>query len=164
MHGLNQDAIAELEELRVSNSGFLNPEHVVERARSENSALHRYFEWDDTEAAQAYRIQQARQVVRAVVRFLPAANRAPFAVRAYLSLTSDRAAGLGYRATAEILDDDARAAEALRQLERDVLALEAKYAAFATLRPALAAMVASIPRPFVGTAEATLDPARHAGA
>ena len=149
MHGLNEAAIGELEELRAASAGFLKPEDVVERARSPNSALHRYFEWDNNDAAEAFRLQQARQVVRAVVRYLPAANRQPLAVRAYLSLPSDRAAGRGYAATVDILDDDARLAEAMRQLERDVLALEKRYGAFAQLRPALAAMTALLPRAFI---------------
>jgi hypothetical protein len=55
------------EELRalVSN-GRLNPEDVVDAARNPNSSLHSYFTWDDTEAAAAFRLQEARALIRRV--------------------------------------------------------------------------------------------------
>lgn len=58
---------AELETVRAERRGHLRPADVVERARSRSSALHRLFEWDDTEAARKYRLQQARAVLSAVV-------------------------------------------------------------------------------------------------
>lgn len=38
------------------------PKEIVDRARDEASELHKCFEWDDTVAAEKWRIQQARQV------------------------------------------------------------------------------------------------------
>lgn len=43
------------------------PHDVVERARDENSELHRLFEWDDSIAAEKYRETQARYVIRCLV-------------------------------------------------------------------------------------------------
>ena len=40
---------------------------VVDLARDENTSLHRCFEWDDTIAAEKYRVQQAGTVVRMLV-------------------------------------------------------------------------------------------------
>lgn len=54
-------ALAELE-----NGGRLTATDVVEAARIETSPLHRYFEWDDDAAAEAYRIEQARRLIRSV--------------------------------------------------------------------------------------------------
>ena len=39
------------------------PKNILEFARSENTELHKCFEWDDTKAAEKYRLQQARQIV-----------------------------------------------------------------------------------------------------
>lgn len=47
-------------------SGRLEPTDVVEAARDPASALHPYFEWDDTEAARQHRLGQARQLIRRV--------------------------------------------------------------------------------------------------
>lgn len=146
MNGLSTSARAELEALRQEKGGNIRPTDVVEQARSPNSALHRYFEWDDTEAAARYREQQARGVIRAVVRFLPNAAGHPVAVRAYVSLPADREARAGYRAVADVMSDDALAAQALQAFEADVVRLEAKYAIYAAVRPTIAEAVSEMRR------------------
>lgn len=47
-------------------AGALRAEDVVEEARSAKSPLHDWFEWDDSVAAEQYRLQQARQLVREI--------------------------------------------------------------------------------------------------
>lgn len=48
----------------ISSIGLsVRPEEIVEKARDENTELHKCFEWDDTKAAEKYRIYQARQIV-----------------------------------------------------------------------------------------------------
>lgn len=42
-------------------------QEVVDYARNEDTALHGCFEWDDTIAAEKYRVQQAGTVVRTLV-------------------------------------------------------------------------------------------------
>jgi len=56
-----------LEMLRKRFKGELTPEDVLEDAKHDNSPLHSFFEWSDTEAARQYRLQQARGLIRAVV-------------------------------------------------------------------------------------------------
>lgn len=146
MNGLSAAARAELEALRAEKGGNLLPADVVEQARSANSALHRYFQWDDSAAAAAYREQQARGVIRAVVRFLPNAAGHPVSVRAYVSLPADREARAGYRAVADVMDDDTLAAQALQAFEADVIRLQAKYGVYATIRPTIAEAVSEMRR------------------
>ena len=45
----------------------VSPAEVVERAKDENSELHKCFDWDDTSAAYKYRLEQARKVIRMLV-------------------------------------------------------------------------------------------------
>lgn len=46
----------------------VTPEEVLEQARDdENSELHKCFEWDDSVAAEKYRLSQARQVIQFLV-------------------------------------------------------------------------------------------------
>lgn len=53
-----------LEELTNLNAkGRLTPASVLRRARNENSPMHSYFEWDDAEAAEKFRIEQARTLI-----------------------------------------------------------------------------------------------------
>lgn len=56
-----------IELLRRQQHGELTPNDVVADARNPNSPLHSFFEWDDGQAAEQYRLQQARGLIRAVV-------------------------------------------------------------------------------------------------
>lgn len=57
----------ELQTLRQKYGGLITAEAVVEHAKSPDSALHGYFEWDDATAAHQHRLAQARRLIRAVV-------------------------------------------------------------------------------------------------
>ena len=46
--------------------GLVQPAAVVDQARDPKSPLHRYFEWDDNEAAEQYRLYQARNLIARV--------------------------------------------------------------------------------------------------
>jgi len=58
--------VAELDRIKKAE-GRATEAAVVEAARPQISALHRFFEWDDTRAAAAHRESQARRLVTAVV-------------------------------------------------------------------------------------------------
>jgi hypothetical protein len=58
------EAIAELKRLYRKNRSRLTEDSVIEAARDPANALHEYFEWDDEKAANAYRIEQARRLIR----------------------------------------------------------------------------------------------------
>ena len=45
----------------------ITPEEVLEKARNEKSELHKCFIWDDTIAAEKYRLGQARQIIQLLV-------------------------------------------------------------------------------------------------
>ena len=51
---------------RLTEKGMFKPEEVVTDATDEDSPLHPFFEWDDTEAARQHRISQARRMVASV--------------------------------------------------------------------------------------------------
>lgn len=46
----------------------ISPEEVLEKAKDENSELHKCFEWNDGVAANKYRLLQARQVIQFIVK------------------------------------------------------------------------------------------------
>lgn len=68
MSGLTrQRMIAIREELeKLGTEALLTPETVVEAARDPRSPLHSQFEWDDGAAGEAYRLQQARALIKRV--------------------------------------------------------------------------------------------------
>lgn len=58
---------AALEKIQAANPGEKGyPQRVVEAARNPRSPLHKHFTWDDAEAAEAYRREEARTIIRSI--------------------------------------------------------------------------------------------------
>lgn len=55
-----------LRDVAQANGGELRPGDVVDAARDEESPIHAWFEWDDSTAAEAYRVDQARDLIKSV--------------------------------------------------------------------------------------------------
>ncbi len=53
-----------LEDLASPDDGSILAQDVVDAARPEGSPLHSHFTWDDSIAADAYRVEQARRLIR----------------------------------------------------------------------------------------------------
>ena len=51
----------------IASDGAASPHALVKHARDADSVLHPYFLWDDTEAAEKYREQQAGHLLRSLV-------------------------------------------------------------------------------------------------
>ena len=101
------------------NGGVLKVEDVLQEAQDEGSILHRYFEWDDTEAAVQYRKQQARALIaRCKITLI---ETEPIHIRAFVSLPTDREAGGGYRLTSEVVSDAALKAELIRDIQLTIV-------------------------------------------
>lgn len=103
MNGKKVDAITdELRKIARKNGGVLTPEEVLAHAENKKSVLHSCFEWDDTEAARRYRIEQARELIRVSVVIIEN-DSAP--VRAFVSIIDDRLEGKpgGYRETETLI-------------------------------------------------------------
>ncbi len=112
--------------------GLLHPERVLEVAKDEDNPLHAYFLWDDTEAAELYRIHQARGLIRIYVVHAPRVSRQ---VRAYVSVPSDRATTGGYRPSATVADSPQWSAEMFNEIEAKVRGLRRSYAYLSFLDP-----------------------------
>lgn len=98
----NPRIIDELTKIAGKNKGVLLPEQVVKAAEPKGSILHRFFEWDPNRAAHEYRLDQARMLIRATVRYVEIeGDRRP--VRVFTSLRNDRNNGRGYRITVNVL-------------------------------------------------------------
>ena len=65
MKRLSKAALAELQSLE-TKTGRLYPAKVVNAARDARSPLHGYFTWNNTQAAEKYRITEAQEIIRRV--------------------------------------------------------------------------------------------------
>ena len=72
-----------LERIANKHGGDLRPDAVVENARRKASPIHDYFEWDDAVAAEAHREEQARHLIRSIVKITDTGDP----VRAYHHVT-----------------------------------------------------------------------------
>lgn len=113
---------AALAKVAGEHNGRLTPSAVVEAARDFSSIIHDHFEWDDAVAAQSYRLDQARVLIRSVA-LVGDGDAAP--APAYLSI-SDRG-GTSYRAIADVLDSADLQNSVLMAAERDLAAFEKRY-------------------------------------
>ena len=62
---MNEEIIGELRGIERKN-GLISPHQVVQKARNPQSSMHQYFEWEDADAAESYRLFQARQLIKQV--------------------------------------------------------------------------------------------------
>ena len=103
--------------------GHLLPAAIVEAARERRSVLHRHFEWDDAVAAQSYRLDQARSLVRAIHCENTDAENGM--ARAFLSIKDK--GGTSYRSIDEVLASHDLQQKVLAQAERDLIAFETRF-------------------------------------
>jgi hypothetical protein len=114
---LNQIAAA-------SEDHVLRAEDLIEFARNPKTAVHSLFEWDRDKNAYQHLLTQARQIIAVHVIVLP---KTGIKTRQWVSLTTDRCQGGGYRSVVSVLSKkDLRRQmlnDALQELER----FEEKY-------------------------------------
>ena len=111
---------AALSEIATKNGGSLQPKNVVDAARSPSNVLHKFFEWNDQIAAEAFRLDQARGLIR-IVRV--DVDEEP--TRAFFSIKDD--AGQCYRPVAAVLNSASLQLALLKAAERDLKAFYERY-------------------------------------
>jgi Holliday junction resolvase-like predicted endonuclease len=115
-----------LEALRQQAEGELTSSAVVNDARSQGSPLHSFFEWDDTEAAEQYRLHQARNLIRSVV--VTYGNDLVASARSVVAFVNIKTADTQfYTSTAAAMSDREQRAIVLRQAWQDLQAFRRRY-------------------------------------
>lgn len=101
----------------------LRPDDVVTAAQPEDSPLHAYFTWDDTEAAKKWRLEEARALIRSVRIEVTYENNI-LRVPAYLKDPDVPGDEQGYREIRKMTDREKQQEALLYELERATGALE----------------------------------------
>jgi len=132
MYGtLTKQQQAELAALKKKRKTIL-PAEVVDFARDPNTALHSRFTWEDSEAAEKWRLHEARNILRVAV-FVPKGSTKP--IRAYVSLRDDRSAAGGYRSVVDVLSDAELRDKMLREALEEFRLFQQKYRVLSELAP-----------------------------
>ena len=131
--GVPQEVAAAIREAYIEEDGQRLPELVLAKAEAGDERLRGYFEWDDTAAGRAYRLDQAAQLVRRVkVTVLRSADEPPIKVRAYIARkelpsTEENIEAGAYIAIERVAGQTAYEASVQDSIKRDLHRLERKY-------------------------------------
>lgn len=105
------------------------PQQILEKARDDRTELHKCFEWNDSEAAERWRIQQARQIVcHLVIKQESAPAQAP-EVRLFFKTAESE----GYKSTELILRDKDEYGKLLKNALAELTAFQRKYRSLSEL-------------------------------
>lgn len=63
---VRREVLVETLKVIEKKKGYIQPKDLVEHARDTASPLHKFFEWDDKEGAEKYRVWQARVLIASV--------------------------------------------------------------------------------------------------
>ena len=106
---------------RLDETVGLNAENVLDSARDENSPIHNEFEWNDTDAAEMYRLSQARHLINCLtVKIIERDDAAP--VRAYFKISDDN-----YEQTKNIIKVEEKRRSLLEQALSELRTFQRKY-------------------------------------
>ena len=137
----SQDTLADI----YARDGALHPAKVLDEASDVASPLHKHFTWDDGEAAQQHRLNQARNLIRVAVKVIPAISNRP--VREYISVSTLRGTATGsYLSVVAVMDDAALRRQALKDALTTLQSMATRYAYLSELSPvwdALATLTAN---------------------
>lgn len=111
--------------------GALTPALVVEQARPKSHPLHDRFEWDNRAAGEAWRRQQAHELIRSVkVVYREATDSDPAEhVRAWHAVRGEE--GHSYEPAEKVAGDPFLSALVLKDMEREWKQLHRRYGHFA---------------------------------
>lgn len=136
--GVSAEIVGLTIENLIAKHGEARPDAVVDLARDPDSPLHPCFEWDDTKAAEAHRLDQARYILRAVV--IVREDAPDTTIRAFVNAEREG----GWKTIEAVLADPTSRDLLLEQAKRDLEAFVRKYHALEELsgvRQAIAAFV-----------------------
>jgi len=106
----------------------VKPEQVLDKARDEESELHKCFDWNDSTAAEKYRLYQARMVINHLIvikRDDEDEENEPIQFR--VMLKNDKSVDSGYKQTIVMVKDEDEYRKMLEQAYEELRAFKKKY-------------------------------------
>lgn len=106
--------------------GILTPAVVLEEARAEDHPLHSRFDWDDSTAAEKYRLHQAGELIRSVrIEYLQGEKKVE--APAFVSIARKAVPAREYVPIESVANSEEIRAMALRDAERQWRALFERF-------------------------------------
>lgn len=119
---------------KLEKNGELTAKNLVEVSRPEEAPLHRAFNWNDEEAAELYREEQARNLIRCII---VCPEESKVITRAYYNiLKSDPQ----YHSINTILQSEEKYEALLETAKKELKSFQKKYATLKQLEPVFEAI------------------------
>lgn len=106
-----------LKGIQKKNGGVLRPENVVDVARKEEHPLHGSFTWDNSEAAEKWRLEEARVLIRSVT-IVCLSNQEIMRTPVFVRDVSQKSDEQGYADIRGISERDSQMKTLIYELER----------------------------------------------
>lgn len=113
------------------HNGVLEPGHIVDAARDESSPMHPHFQWDDAAAAELYREDQARELVRSLTVDISRSNLESRPIRAFVNV--ETGGERGYVSTATAMSSEDLRKQVLQRAFGELEAWRARHAELSEL-------------------------------
>lgn len=111
--------------------GELTPALVVDVARDDRHPLHMRFEWNNTQAAERWRRQQAHELIKSVrITYTSARTGGPISIRAFHAVKREDTKKYAYEPTAVIMQDPMVMRLLLAEMRRDWEAFKRRFEDF----------------------------------
>ncbi|UAB76955.1 hypothetical protein INR77_08850 [Erythrobacter sp. SCSIO 43205] len=121
-----QVAGEEIERLRVHQNGRLEARDLVEASRDANAPLHPAFEWDNNIAAEKFRVEQAKYMIRSVEVVVQKGDEKQAPIRAFVSVVRDN--DRSYTSTFHALSDSELRQQVVAQAWKELEAWQKRHA------------------------------------
>lgn len=127
-------------ETLTANGAVVDKKILVDDARPESSPTHRFFEWNESLAAERYRLQQAHHYLKSIlVEIIPDTGGEPIPIRAFHCVTinqrTDMSSKHGYVPVARALADDELWSQVLQKAKSELMSWQRRYKTYKNLQP-----------------------------
>lgn len=112
--------------------GAMTPEVVVQAARPDDHPLHPYFTWEDVDAAEKFRLWQARQLIARVRVEVTVSPKKVVRVRGFTSVPVGGGERV-YMPVTDVASDPDLSRSVIEEMRAEVAALRRRYAAHEAL-------------------------------
>lgn len=119
-----------IEKLSKQTGGEVSPAMVVEEAKKKNSPLHNCFEWNNTKAAEKWRIHQARLLLGSIVINFEYSEAQT--IRAFLNIQTPEKQT--YSHIDSIINDEAKMQFVIDQLKRKLALISEQLKTYESLK------------------------------
>lgn len=131
---LSKAAAAELGGVveQLARDGNATPQSLLDAARDPASPAHKWFEWNDSKAAEQYRLMQARFYLRSITVEYSTTELPAMQVRAFVPVYVD-GQGRAWKPMHEVLAVQTELDQVIETARAEMLAFRKKYAALRRL-------------------------------